>query len=375
MIRKLITLFLLTIFIWLIWSSSGRNTPLPEPINHISLVEEVNSSDSFSRNIIGIQPLMDVSDYFIETTFKDKIRQYLVAATRKSFIQKNSIIVYPESIGTWLFLLGEKHNIIQKNTFLEARNTLVYSNSFDYMLGYIKTSDEEDKQLSAIFRMKAKSMLSAYYDTFSALSKETNTYIVAGSIVLPDPKVVDGEIYVELGGPLYNASFIFGPDGLVIGNPILKAFLNTSEARYTSAGNPQDLQVFDLPFGKTAVMLGTDNMYSESYQNLIKSEAEILLSPAFCYSDKKMSEKISSLDSLGTLTHANNASNSAKPERYEVNKLQSLIENTSVQVAVGVSMFGELWDLNNPNPPIVIFKGESLPLTPSDQGAVFSFNF
>ncbi|WP_339703936.1 carbon-nitrogen hydrolase family protein [Algoriphagus aquimarinus] len=375
MIRKFITLFLLSVFIWLIWSSSGRNTPLPEAMHLISLVEEVNSSDSLPHNIIGIQPVMDVSDYFNQTTFKDKVRQYLVSVTRKSLIQKNSIIVYPESIGTWLFLLGEKHNIIEKPSFLEARKTLVYSNSFDYMLGYVKTSDEKDKELSAIFRMKAKSMLSAYYETFSDLSKETSAYIVAGSIVLPEPRVVDGKIYIKLNGPLYNASFIFGPDGLVIGNPILKAFLNESEAQYITAGNPQDVQIFDLPFGKTAVMLGTDNMHPESYENLIKDEAEILLSPSFYSSDNKMSNIKPSTDSLKILQAANNLVISAASTRYDVNKFLSLLESTSVQVALGVSMHGELWDLNNPSPPLAILKGDSLPLTPSDQGAVWSLNF
>lgn len=375
MIRKFITLFILAVFVWLIWSFSGRNTPLTEPKSYISVVEEINPSDSLSRNIIGIQPYMEVSDYFNQIIFKDKIRQYLVAANGKAFIKENTLVIYPEYIGTWLLLLGEKRNLDEKNTLQEAMSTIVYSNAFDFFLGYLKTGDETNTEFSSIFRMKAKSMLEAYYKTFSELSIETNSYIVAGSIVLPEPRVVDGNIYLELDGPLYNASFLFGPDGKVIGNPILKAFLNSTEDSYTSAGDPKISQVFELPFGNISIMLCNDSWHSQTYENAINDSAEIILvscsgnhtmnSEWIGYDGKEIPENLD-LEDIGRLTNL---------EAWEKYGFPAQIKSTKSSVGFNVFFRGNFWELESEGQPIAVLNNNILPVIPAGRGGVWSMNF
>lgn len=377
MIRKFITLFILAVFVWLIWSFSGRNTPLKEPKSYLSVVEEINPSDSLSRNIVGIQPYMEVSDYFNQIIFKSKIRQYLTAASGNEFIRKNTLVIYPEYIGTWLLLLGEKHNIAEKGTFKEAMNTMMYSNAFDFFLGYLKTGKETNKKISSIFRMKAKSMLQAYYDTFSELSLETKSYILAGSIVLPKPRVVDGEIYLEMNGPLYNASFLFGPDGKVVGNPILKAFLNSTEESYTSAGDPKDSQVFNLSVGNTSIMLCNDSWHSQTYQNAINASADIILVCSSSIGNQTMNSKWNGydgkvrpenldLEDIGKLT---------KLEAWKKYSFPTQINNTEVRIGLNVFFRGDLWDFGLVGQPIVFSNNSILPVTPAGKAGVWSLNF
>jgi len=365
MIKKFITLIIFAIFIWLIWSYSGRNMPLPEAQSQISVIEEINPSDSLTRNIVGIQPYMVVTDYFNASIYEEKIRQYFMAAVNNKFIKKNTVTVYPEYIGTWLLLLGEKHMIADQSTLKGALNTILLSNVFDYLLGYIKTGEEENKEASAIFRMKAKAMLKVYQETFGRLAEDTESYIVAGSIILPDPTVVDGIIYVELNGPLYNTSFIFGPDGKVVGEPIRKVFPGNDEADLLTAGSKDNFQVFDLPIGKTTVLVCTDSQGTSEYKSLIDRSTEVVLVASYCNGEHALSSK------WGT-----------DPDEHLQKKIISnshgstnLLELPPNQVGINVFLHGSLWDLHYDGISAAIYKGENLPLSPSDKGGIWSLNF
>ncbi|MEB2777634.1 hypothetical protein SYJ56_20120 [Algoriphagus sp. D3-2-R+10] len=377
MIRKFTTLFILAVFVWLIWSFSGRNTPLLEPNSYISVVEEINPSDSLSRNIIGIQPYMEVSDYFSQVIFKEKIRQYLVTANSIAFIKKSTLVIYPENIGTWLLLLNEKHNLAEKKTLNEVMRTIAFSNAFDFFLGYIKTGDESNTEFSSIIRMKAKSMAKAYFETFSDLAIETNAYIVAGSILLPDPSVDDGEINLNLSGPLYNASFLFGPDGKVVGNPILKSFPNSTEASYTSAGDPNTLQVFDLPIGKTFILPFNDSWQSDAYENAINDSAEIIIGSSFFPGNHTLHSKWTGYD--GEINPENldfgDIDKLSNKEAWEKYSLPKQIKSTKANVGFNVFFRGDLWDLGPAGQPLVVLNHKILPITPAGKGGVWSFNF
>ncbi|MCR9082155.1 MAG: carbon-nitrogen hydrolase, partial [Cyclobacteriaceae bacterium] len=167
--RILISSALLIIFIWLIWSFSGRSYPLKEPELYLDLVEEINPSDTLDRNIVGIQPYMEASDYLDQETFYRKLELYLHESRKSGLIRPNTIVLLPEYLGTWLVLSGEKHNLAEKETVEEAMTTLILSNIVDFSINLIR-SNEEDKVTAAIFRMKSLEMAEDYFDTFSKLS-------------------------------------------------------------------------------------------------------------------------------------------------------------------------------------------------------------
>ena len=375
--RHLISLFILLLFIWLIWSYSGRNMPLSEAKAHISVIQEINPSDSLNRNVVGIQPYMDVSDYFSQVKFKDKLRLYLIDADRKEFLGKNTIVLFPEYIGTWLVLEGEKHVLAKKGTMKEALTTMVWSNLFDFSLAYLKTNKEADRAASAIFRMKAKSMANSYFLTFSELAKESKIHIAAGSIILPDPAVVDGKIYVNPKGPLYNAAFVFGPDGKVIGDPILKAFPIDSEIPFLTAGIPGEIQTLDLPFAKTSVLVCADSWYPEAYLAANSQNAELILVPSFCTGDGAMDIlwKGYSGNPEPAGTDLNDIDKLTEREAWEKYALPGQIQKTRAQAGLNVFLRGNLWDLGAVGQPLAIFQNKLLQITPADSAGIWSLNY
>lgn len=375
--RHLVSLFILLLFIWLIWSYSGRNMPLAEANAHISVVQEINPSDSLERNVIGIQPYMEVSDYFSQVKFKEKLRLYLIEADEKEFLSSKTIVLFPEYIGTWLVLLGEKHGIAKKETMKDALTTMIFSNFFDFSLAFLKTSSEDDRAASAIFRMKAKSMANTYYLTFSELAKESNIHIAAGSIILPDPTVVAGIISVNPKGPLYNAAFVFGPDGKVIGDPVLKAFPIESEIPFLTAGIPGEIPTFDLPFAKTSVLVCADSWYPDAYQSARDQHAELILVPSFYTGDGAMDIlwKGYSGNPEPAGTDKNDINKLTEREALEKYALPAQIQKTRAQAGLNVFLRGNLWDLGADGQPTAIFQNKLLQLTPADSAGIWSLNF
>lgn len=375
--RHLVSLFILLLFIWLIWSYSGRNMPLAEANAHISVVQEINPSDSLERNVIGIQPYMEVSDYFSQVKFKEKLRLYLIEADEKEFLSSKTIVLFPEYIGTWLVLLGEKHGIAKKETMKDALTTMIFSNFFDFSLAFLKTSREDDRAASAIFRMKAKSMANTYYLTFSELAKESNIHIAAGSIILPDPTVVAGIISVNPKGPLYNAAFVFGPDGKVIGDPVLKAFPIESEIPFLTAGIPGEIPTFDLPFAKTSVLVCADSWYPDAYQSARNQHAELILVPSFYTGDGAMNIlwKGYSGNPEPAGTDKNDINKLTEREALEKYALPAQIQKTRAQAGLNVFLRGNLWDLGADGQPTAIFQNKLLQLTPADSAGIWSLNF
>lgn len=369
MVKKFITLFIFIVFVWLIWSYSGRNTPIPFPKSYISVVSEINPADSLKQNIIGVQPFMEVSDYFNQNAFQEKVRQYLVAANYKGFLkEENSLIVYPENIGTWLILLGEKHEIMGNKTFETAKSFLMFSNIFDFMLGYFKTGEDQDKKTSAIFRMKAKAMLNTYQSTFSTLALETKTHIVAGSIILPGPKVAGGQIHIELNAPLYNCSFVFGPDGKVVGDPIIKSVLTEGERAVLTAGRPEAIQVFELPIGKTSVLIGDDSWNLSAGKQI--PDVDVIISPSFF--DPEYS-RVSNLD----VNTENNFEFVDTVQQVSTNPQLNFADPDSypeTAIVFEVYLHGDLWDFYSEGLPTARYKGKKLPLIPAGLGGVWSLN-
>ena len=375
--RHFISLFILLLFLWLIWSYSGRNMPLVPANAHISVVQEINPSDSLNRNVVGIQPYMEVSDYFSRVIFKDKLRFYLSESKVKGFLNKNTIVLFPEYIGTWLVLEGEKHVLAKKETMKDALTTLVLSNFLDFSLAYLKTSKEADRAASAIFRMKAKSMANSYFLTFSELAKESEIHIAAGSIILPGPTVVDGKIHVDPKGPLYNAAFIFGPDGNVMGGPILKAFPIESEIPFLAAAIPGEIPTFDLPFAKTSVLVCADSWYPDAYQAAIIQNTELILVPSFCTGNGAMDVlwKGYSGNPEPAGTDLSDINKLTEREAWEKYALPGQIQKTRAQAGLNVFLRGNLWDMGADGQPLAIFQNTLLQITPADSAGIWSLNY
>ncbi|WP_296703366.1 hypothetical protein [Algoriphagus sp.] len=377
MLKRSISFVILVVFIWLIWSYSGRNLPLSEPESYISIIEEINPTDTLDRNIIGIQPYMMASDYVNAVKFKQKIRQYLVAATEKGFIRDKTIILYPDYIGTWLVLLGEKHALAEKETLKEAISTFILSNVFDFFLGYIKTGDEEDKSVSAILRMKSKVMASVYYNTFSELAKETRAHIVAGTIVLPGPYVSNGELFVENKKNLQNVSFVFGPDGKIVGEPIVELYPNSSELKFISEPESKRVQTIEFPFTKSSILIDHDSWYPQLYNQANSSGSEITLVPSFQTGSNSMDSLWKGFDKEPNPSFLNKEDmNQIKvKEAWSKYSLANPSNGPSNTISLNVFLRGEFWELGTDGQTFVTFKDSILNISQAEKAGIWSLNY
>lgn len=205
--------------------------------------------DSGKGNIIAIQPYVTPQNYSTGFNFLVTLRLYMDQIRRDSLIKKNTVVVFPEHIGTPLFVCNEKESIYTKATIKSALNTMVYSNFFTWAPLYMSTDSVDKKIVHSILSMKSMRMAELYNQCFSSLAKEFNVTIIAGSIVLPEPYINDSGQLKSGKGSLYNVFAVYGPDGKVLPKLSEDLFLKQGNKELR---NPEELKIvkyFETPAG------------------------------------------------------------------------------------------------------------------------------
>ncbi len=162
-------------------------------------------------NLLGIEPELIALDYGNPERLRLKLDAYLANARRLGLIGAQTIVVLPEHLGTPLALMGEKPEVYAAARSEDAIQWLLLGNPLRVARAWFQA--EGDRRLAdSLLRMKAWDMASAYQQLFGGLARQYGVTLVAGSIVLPGPTLVDGELQVGTG-PLRNVTLVFGPDG------------------------------------------------------------------------------------------------------------------------------------------------------------------
>ncbi|MCP1496960.1 putative amidohydrolase [Pseudomonas migulae] len=230
-------------------------------------------------NLLGIQPELFPTDYQSAGRLHRKLAAYLQKAQEQGLLNEKTIVVLPEHVGTWLMVSGEKDELYQATTIKEAMNWLAVSNPLQFVRALI--SAKGDNRLDdAHLRMKAKGMAKEYQALFGGLAKEFHVTLVAGSIVLPEPSIIDGTLKIGRGA-LYNSSVVFGRDGVPIGQPQRQMHPIFAERDVIEANGEHTLSVVDTPAGRLGVLIGSDSWYPDNYRKLDAEGAQLVAVPAF----------------------------------------------------------------------------------------------
>jgi predicted amidohydrolase len=230
-------------------------------------------------NLLGIQPELFPTDYQSPERLHRKLAAYLQKAQEQGLLNEKTIVVLPEQVGTWLMVSGEKDELYQATTLKEAMNWLAVSNPLKFIRALI--SAKGDNRLDdAHLRMKAKSMAKDYQALFGGLAKEFHVTLVAGSIVLPEPSIIDGTLKIGRGA-LYNSSVVFGRDGLPIGQPQRQMHPIFDDNDVIEANGEHTLNVVDTPAGRLGVLIGSDSWYPDNYRKLDNQGTQLVAVPAF----------------------------------------------------------------------------------------------
>ncbi|MFY0727954.1 nitrilase-related carbon-nitrogen hydrolase [Pseudomonas sp. NFX15] len=230
-------------------------------------------------NLLGIQPELFPTDYQSPERLHRKLAAYLQKAQDQGLLNGKTVVVLPEHVGTWLMVSGEKDELYQASSLKEAMNWLAVSNPLKFVRALI-SADGGNRLDDAHLRMKAKAMAKDYQALFGGLAKEFHVTLVAGSIVLPEPSIIDGTLKIGRGA-LYNSSVVFNSEGLPIGQPQRQIHPVFGEQEAIKGNGEQSLNVVDTPAGRLGVLIGRDSWYPENYRKLDDQAVQLVAVPAF----------------------------------------------------------------------------------------------
>ncbi|MBV4457698.1 carbon-nitrogen hydrolase family protein [Pseudomonas sp. COR58] len=280
--RKLLYLtFSMAIIAALAWYAMWTaDRPMGHYLSDLRIRLAVDQGTPADRgNLLGIQPELFPTDYQSTERLHRKLAAYLQQAQDQGLLNEKTVVVLPEHVGTWLMISGEKDELYQAATLPEAMNWLAASNPLQFARAWL--SARGDSRLDdAHLRMKSRDMAKDYQALFGGLAKEFRVTLVAGSIVLPEPSVIDGQLKAG-GGALFNSSVVFGRDGAPIGQPQrqMRPIFEQNETGPSQAPSP--VTVVDTPAGRLGVLIGNDSWYPDNYRRLDEQGAQLVAVPAF----------------------------------------------------------------------------------------------
>lgn len=375
--KKVSLIIVVILVIYIGWMQIGRNstwTNSDAAIDH----QEIMQTDSVcQKNIVGIQPYMVSIDYLSQKHFYEKMNAYFDAAKQAGYFNNNTVVLLPEYLGTWLVVAEEKTSVADANTITGAMAIMVLSNPVQFVQSYLHHQNESDAVAASIFRMKSKKMADSYGEVFKELAKTYSVTINAGSIVLPGPAVENNEIKVDPTQPLYNTSFVFHPDGSIDQKVIRKSFPINSEIPFVSAYPIEELPVFDLPIGKTALLVCADSWYPESYNQINQLDAEVVLVNSYCAGDNTMTASWKGYDGIRMPNDVDSTDVQKLKERDAWIKyaLPGRIKKTNARIGVNIFLRGKLWDLGTDGQPFFVKDGQLLDVGKSERGGIWNLCF
>ena len=352
---------------YFIWSRSGRIVPGEVGPLYLEAVAEYGE-DRGRGNLLGIQTYMVPHDYASRETFYGKLNGYMAEARARGWLTPRTIVVFPEFLGTWLVLQGEKTDAFAAEDSQTALKQVVLAD-LPAFLRYLPFAAADDAVKYSLFRMKAAGMAATYDAVFSRLAREYGVTIVAGSIVLPGPEVVDGHLHIH-DGPLYNVSVVYRADGSPYEPVVRKAFPTPEETPFVAAGNETDLPVFDTPAGKLGVLICADSWFPGPYEVLKQQGVELIAVPSYAATDDHWDKAWGGYMRLpnaatqqGTPTPedvlSGDSAELSSREAWLKHAMAGRLPSSGARAGVNVFLRGCLWDLGADGHTIMVLNGSA----------------
>ncbi|MCB1177956.1 MAG: hypothetical protein KDK36_10290, partial [Leptospiraceae bacterium] len=291
LIRFILFFTFLFFSMYFAWANTGIGLSEEEYIkaSDKNISTEIRSL-GFNRNfgnVVGIEPYLTVFDYSSPERLYRKLESYLKKAKSAGYLRSNTLVVFPEHIGTLLFIMNEKKSVYYEKEWEEARNILIYSNFYKFIWNFFASEWGKEKSFRAIYLMKAEKVKNAYVEIFSKLSNFYKVNILAGSIILPGPEIKDKQIEIS-GAEMKNVGFLFNNQGFIENYLLQKKALSNYEESILKSEEVSNktIKLPGLSFS-FSVLFSKDSIYNSSYGDDIKN-ADIIISPSFLFPDEKI---------------------------------------------------------------------------------------
>lgn len=249
----LAALALAVFIIYLDWTGDRRSGPLLSDLRTLPI--DSQGRPGTAGNLLAVETRLMPADYQSRERLQLKFSTYLDQAQAAGLLGPRTIVVLPEHVGTGLFALGEKPEVQQARTLRDAMQWMALSNPWDYLRA-LMGHQGRDRRTEAVLKIKGRQMADDYQHIFGGLAKRYGVTLVAGSIVLPEPRLEDGQLRIG-NGPLRQVSLSFAADGEPIGPLQYKVSLSRYERRYSKPGDTPPATLA-TPAGRLAVLIGCD---------------------------------------------------------------------------------------------------------------------
>lgn len=379
-----------------------------------NLTQTLSYGSPSNYNIVGIEPYMLPQDYSTFNNLFNKLSLYLDQAKKKGWLNENTIVLFPEHIGTWLVSAYAPLNTYKAKTTEEVLEITIRDNLVQSVVAYMDNVQKGGLYETA-FRAKAGIMIKGYRDVFGILSEKYQVTIIAGSVATTDIPLDDrGWWKLEwnnyYGGlktpiPLANKSNIFGDVsqkrnfffldveprtphyhfGLsIVTNEQIhygpsyqyntisaKHYLTSKDINFITPSNigRSSFQVEGL--GKVSVAIGVDSWHPDLYDEL--PETKVMLVPSFLtdvtwdepwrgYDGEEAPDDIDPTD-IGNITEG---------EAWEKYGLPYHAKKHNIKWGMNVFFKGQLWDIKGEGRAIILENGITHVVPETEGGAIYN---
>ncbi len=215
--------------------------------------------------------------YSSEESFAGKLNSVMDKIEPLLSKELPNLVSLPEDLGTPLILATCQVDPGEYRTFASAASGVVRRNIIQVLtIRLMKGAGN----VRALYLLKSHDMALIYLRTLKRFASRLGTYVVGGSILLPD-----FDNYRELnpmGNAVYNISFVFSPEGNIIGRQ-KKVHLIDLEGQKGLDAEPShlsDISVIDLGFVKMGLAICYDAFFMEVVEKLVAQGAEVLVQPS-----------------------------------------------------------------------------------------------
>jgi predicted amidohydrolase len=323
-------------------------------------------------NLVAIQPYMMPKDYASASAFQAKLESYFMAARRQGWLSPHSVVVLPEHIGTWLVAAAEFPLIYRVATVQAAMPILILGRPLSFLKAYLLAWGGR-RHVDALFRMKGRHSARVYQLVFSTLARRYTVTVVAGSIVLPGPRIINGKLATSASGALYNISTVFRPNGKLYPHFVRKVFPITAELGFTAPGMVSELPVFDTPIGRLGVLICADSWQPVTYQHLAEQGAELLAVPCFLSGDRSWQQPWAGYQGAAPPNDVepSDVGRLSEGEAWLKYGLPGRFSKHGIRHAMAVFLRGHLWDLGSDGHTLLLHDGQ-LQEAPAVDGAALA---
>lgn len=232
--------------------------------------------------LVAVQLTLNLDNYWTEEAFEASIRARMAEVSAQLDPAVPALVTFPEDVGLMLVVQGMQDRLAGLTSIEEAIGRAVRSNVVPLAWTSLV---RRQSWVPALFLHRHRDIASTYFAVFSQAAREHGVWLVAGSVILPPYEIQDGVVLWEQG-PLehrvYNSSYLFAPDGSVVGrqDKVELIELEAEAALNLTPGSVEQLQVFDTAVGRIGIAICLDAFSEEVVGQLTAQGAQILVQPS-----------------------------------------------------------------------------------------------